>query len=154
MPRGYTEDTLVQETTAEYLKNQLGWESVYAFNNEDFGPSSLLGRLSKREVVLTRYLRRALADLNPGLPDEAYDHAVRQLAETATTQSMVVTNRELYNLVRDGVRVRYTNDQGERKAKRLKVIDFAEPTKNHFLCVRELWVHGPSIIDGPISSAS
>ena len=28
----YTEDTLVQQTTAEYLEQQLGWESVYAYN--------------------------------------------------------------------------------------------------------------------------
>jgi len=33
----YTEDTLVQRTTADYFEEQLGWESVYAFNNEDFG---------------------------------------------------------------------------------------------------------------------
>ena len=40
-PSNYTEDTLVQQTTAEYLELQLGWESVYAYNNEDFGPDSL-----------------------------------------------------------------------------------------------------------------
>ena len=45
----YTEDTLVQQTTAEYLEQQLGWESVYAYNNEDFGPDSLLGRASDRK---------------------------------------------------------------------------------------------------------
>ena len=49
----YTEDTLVQQTTAEYLENKLGWESIYAYNNEGFGPESLLGRESEREVVLT-----------------------------------------------------------------------------------------------------
>ncbi len=38
-PGDYTEDTLVQQTTAEYLERQLGWESVYAYNNEGFGPS-------------------------------------------------------------------------------------------------------------------
>ncbi len=50
----YTEDTLVQQTTAEYLEQQLGWQSIYAYNHEDFGPDSLLGRASDREVVLTR----------------------------------------------------------------------------------------------------
>lgn len=40
----YTEDTLVQQTTAEYLERELGWESVYAHNNGDFGPDGLLGR--------------------------------------------------------------------------------------------------------------
>ena len=67
-PSGYTEDTLVQQTTAEYLEQQLGWESVYAYNNEDFGPDSLLGRDSDRDVVLTRTLREKLVDLNPDLP--------------------------------------------------------------------------------------
>jgi len=38
----YTEDTLVQQTTAEYLEHQLGWESVYAYKNENFGPGSLM----------------------------------------------------------------------------------------------------------------
>ena len=31
----YTEDTLVQQTTAKYMEQHLGWESVYAYNNED-----------------------------------------------------------------------------------------------------------------------
>ena len=38
----YSEDTLVQQTTAEYLQQQFGWKSVYAYNNEDFGPDSLM----------------------------------------------------------------------------------------------------------------
>jgi len=50
----YTEDTLVQQTMADYLEQQLGWESVYAYNDEDFGPDSLLGRASDSEVVLKR----------------------------------------------------------------------------------------------------
>ena len=29
----YTENTLVQQTTAEYLEQQLGWRSVYAYND-------------------------------------------------------------------------------------------------------------------------
>jgi type I restriction enzyme R subunit len=64
----YTEDTLVQQTTADYLEQQLGWRSVYAYNNEDFGPGSLLGRTSDREVVLARTLREKLEDLTRGLP--------------------------------------------------------------------------------------
>ena len=49
-PTAYTEDTLVQQTTADYLKQQLGWESVYAYNNEDFRPDSLLGRGAARRL--------------------------------------------------------------------------------------------------------
>ena len=69
----YNEDELVQQTMADYLEQELGWRSVYAYNQEDFGPDSLLGRDSDREVVLKRTLREKLAELNPDLPDEAYD---------------------------------------------------------------------------------
>ena len=31
------EATLVQRPAADYLHDELGWESVYAYNNEDFG---------------------------------------------------------------------------------------------------------------------
>lgn len=138
----YTEDTLVQQTTADYLEQKLGWKSVYAYNNEDFGPDSLLGRSSDQEVVLTRPLQAKLAELNPGLPDDAYDDAIRQIVSTSATQSMLAINREKYSFVRDGVQVTYHNKKGERKRERLKLFDFSDPTNNDFLCVRELWVQG------------
>ncbi len=138
----YTEDTLVQQTTAEYLERELGWESVYAYNNEDFGPDSLLGRASDREVVLTRFLRAKLEELNPGLPDAAYDDAVRQIVTASASQTMAAVNREKYDLIRDGVQVVFRNSKGERVRQRLRVFDFDNPENNHFLCVRELWVRG------------
>ena len=100
----YTEDQLVQRTTAEHLQEELGWESVYAYN-EDFGPESLLGRKNDREVVLTRYLRSALVKLNPGLPVNAYHEAVRQIEEISASQTILVANREKYSLLRNGVQV-------------------------------------------------
>ena len=141
-PSLFTEDTLVQQTTADYLEQQLGWQSVYAYNAEDFGPDSLLGRASDREVVLTRPLRDRLIALNPGLPDAAYDDAVRQLTDAAPLQSLVAANREKYDLMRDGVSVAFRDDKGERVRERLRVFDFDEPANNDFLCVRELWIRG------------
>ena len=138
----YTEDTLVQQTTAEYLEQQLGWESVYAYNNEDFGPDSLLGRKDDREVVLTRYLRTKLVEFNPGLPNAAYDDAVRQIVSVTAAQSLAATNREKYELIKDSVQVTFRNDDGERVRQRLRVFDFDNPENNHFLCVRELWIRG------------
>ena len=138
----YSEDTLVQKTTADYLEQQLGWESVYAHNSEDFGPGSLLGRATDREVVLTRTLREKLSELNPSLPPAAYDEAVRQIAATVASQTLTATNRDKYDLVRNGVQVAFHNDEGERVRERLRLFDFAEPDNNHFLCVREMWVRG------------
>jgi len=142
MTSAFSEDALVQQTTAEYLEQQLGWEAVYAYNNEDFGPESLLGRSSDREVVLTRILREKLVQLNPGLPDAAYDDAVRQITATVASQTIVATNREKHDLVGDGVQVTFRNDKGERVRDRLRIFDFEKSSNNHFLCVRELWVRG------------
>jgi type I restriction enzyme R subunit len=138
----FTEDTLVQQTTAEYLKDQLGWESVYAYNSETFGPDGLLGRKDDRDVVLIRYLRAALVGFNPGLPDTAYDDAVRQIVTTVATQTLPSINREKHELIKDGVQVTFRNSKGVRVRQRLWVFDYAEPPNNHFLCVRELWVRG------------
>jgi len=68
----FTQDTLVQQTTAEYLEKQLGWESLYAYSNEGFGPDSLLGRKSDWEVGLPRRLRAKLVEVNPGRPQSAF----------------------------------------------------------------------------------
>lgn len=141
-PIHYTEDTLIQQTTADYLEQQLGWRSVYAYNNEDFGPNSLLGRASDREVVLTRPLREKLMALNPSLPEVAYDDAVRQITATVAAQTLMATNREKYSQIRDGVQVTFRNDKGERVRQRLHLFDFDELANNDFLCVRELWVRG------------
>jgi type I restriction enzyme, R subunit len=138
----YTEDTLVQQTTSEYLEYQLGWEAVYAYNNEGFGSDSLLGRMSDEEVVLTRTLREKLVELNPGLPGAAYEDAIRQITSTVTSQTILATNREKHDLIRDGVQVAFRNESGELKKERLRVLDFEKPENNHFLCVRELWIKG------------
>ncbi|MFH1310522.1 MAG: type I restriction endonuclease, partial [Candidatus Omnitrophota bacterium] len=139
------EDTLVQQTTANYLRDQLGWESVYAYNQETYGDNGLLGRNSDREVVLTRYLRQALEKLNPNFPEVAYEEAVRKVVDYSQSQSLLANNFDKYKLFKDGVLVSYQDGHGEIKKERLKVFDFDDATReanNHFLAVRELWVQG------------
>ncbi len=43
-----SEDRLVQKTFADHLRDALGWESVYAYNEENLGPSGTLGRANER----------------------------------------------------------------------------------------------------------
>ena len=83
----------VQQTTADYLRGQLGWESVFAYNEETFGPTGTLGRLDDREIILSRYLRQALAKFNPGLPQTAYDDVVRTLTDYTAIQSTLQINK-------------------------------------------------------------
>ena len=137
------EDKLVQATFAEHLENALGWDSVYAFNNETFGPDGTLGRKDTTEAVLTRDLRAALQRLNPNLPAPAIEDAIRALTVYDVSRSMVQHNRDFYRLIRGGVPVRYRNAAGYQKSARARVIDFDNaPGANRFLAVRELKLTG------------
>jgi type I restriction enzyme, R subunit len=141
-PNQYTEDALVQEPFARFLHEELGWESLLAFE-ETFGPLGTLGRDSRREVVLSRHLRAALEKLNPGLPESAYQDAIKRIHESSSSLSLLATNREKDKLLRGGVHVVFTNDKGVRDERTLRVFDFRNAHNNHFLAVREFWVKGP-----------
>jgi type I restriction enzyme R subunit len=141
------EDRLVQATFAEHLEKVLGWENVYAWNQETFGPSGTLGRADAREVVLTRDLRAAFERLNPQLPAAAIDDAVNQLTRHNFSRSLLQHNQEFHQFIRDGVPVSYRDAQGQLRQSRARVIDFQNgrtkgQPNNRFLAVRELKLTG------------
>ena len=139
-----SEDRLVQATFADHLEHVLGWESVYAWNQETFGPNSTLGRADTREAVLTRDLRAGLERLNPNLPTSAIEDAVRQLTVFDASRSMLQHNRDFYRLMLNGVPVEFKDAQGRPQPARARVIDFDNaPGSNRFLAVRELVLQGP-----------
>jgi type I restriction enzyme R subunit len=137
-----SEDRLVQRTFADHLEKMLGWESVYAYNAETFGPQGTLGRTSERDVVLVRDLRAALARLNPDLPATVREQAIEKLTSIDFARSLVQHNREFYGFIRGGVPVEWRDDDGETHYARAHVIDFRNVANNRFLAVRELKVQG------------
>ena len=137
-----TEETLVQEVTADYLLNKLHWdESVYGMH-EKLGREGDLGRLSERETVLSRYLGEKLIELNPGLPDIAYREALRIVCEVSPSSNLVSANKDKYSDHKKGVKVTFKNEKGERVEKHLRLFDFENYENNHFLLVREFWIKG------------
>ena len=138
-----SEDRLVQETFANHLRDELGWDSVYAYNHETFGPASLLGRADTTEAVLKRDLRAALARLNPALPAAALDSALRKLTAQDFSRSLTQHNQDFYRLLRNGVPVDFKDGAGRLKSAHARVIDFDNaPGANRFLAVRELKLTG------------
>lgn len=136
------EDRLVQRTFAEHLETVLGWDSVYAWNEETFGPEGTLGRSNEREVVLVRDLRAGLERLNPELPEVAREQAVEKLTRVDFARSLLQHNRELYGFIRDGVPVEWRDGKGEARHAHARVIDFRDARENRFLAVRELKIQG------------
>jgi type I restriction enzyme, R subunit len=136
--RKFTEDQLVEQPAIELLQS-LGWDTVNAFH-EILGPEGTLGRASQSEVVLVRYLRPALERLNPGLPPEAIQAAVDVITRDRSAMSAPAANRELYRLIRDGVRVKVRQDDGSEQPEIVRVIDWTHPETNSLLLVQQLWI--------------
>jgi len=145
--REYTEDKLVQETTVDFLQVELGWEAIYAYDNEVFDPSGnyggTLGRKDKTQSLAPKYLREALLRLNTWLSDypsvdQAVADAIRFLESHDTSLGMIERNREKYLLMRDGVSVNLLNHQGHTEKRTLKIFDFDQPHNNSFIAVREM----------------
>ena len=138
-----SEDRLVQATFSRYLEQMLGWDSVFAWNEETFGPDGTLGRADTKDSVLIRDLRAALKRLNPSLPASAIEDGLRTLTVHDVSRSMMQHNRDFYRLLRGGVPVDYRDAHGRRKSARARVLDFDNaPGSNRFLAVRELKLTG------------
>ncbi len=143
-----SEDRLVQKTFAEHLEHELGWDSVYAWNNEIYGPDGTFGRTDTCDALLTRDLRAALKRLNPQLPEPAITDAVQKLSRHDFTRTLFQHNQDFYRFIRDGVPVSYRDGQGMLREARARVIDFQNgkdvdgKPNNRFLAVRELKLTG------------
>ena len=142
MSKDYSEDQLIQKSTADFMEKELGWKSVYAFDQEKLGANGTLGRSSYQEVLLTRHFTKALKTLNSCLTDQQLQECVEHMTERMSSQTLMQINEQKYQLIRDGIPVTRIKPNGETEEVRAKVIDFASPEKNEFLCVRELWVYG------------
>ncbi|MBW8050732.1 MAG: type I restriction endonuclease subunit R [Cytophagales bacterium] len=131
------------ETATQQVLEELGWEVVYAWKNETFGANGLLGRETKSEVILRRYLLAALKQYNKDLPEIAYAQAIEQIEQKVANKTLAGINKEKYQLFTEGVSVSFTNSKGElEKDKKLRVFDFDDYLNNDFLAVRQLEVTG------------
>lgn len=143
-----SEDRLVQKTFADHLETVLGWESVYAWNQETFCPTGTLGRGDTKDVVLTRDLRGAIERLNPDLPESAVGEAVREMTRHDLSRGLLQQNQAFYGYIRDGAPVKYRDAQGQLRHDRARVIDFQNEIgsdgkpNNRFVAVRELKLTG------------
>ena len=142
MSKDYSEDQLIQKSAADLLENELGWISVMAWDAEVLGESGTFGRKNYHEVLLTRHFCKALKSLNPWMTDKQLAEAVERMTEHISSQSLMQINEQKYQYIKDGIPVTRTKPNGETEEVKAKVIDFASPDKNEFMCVRELWVYG------------
>lgn len=129
------------EEPAVGLFDQLGWVSKSCFY-EDFGQSGTLSRETPSKVVLVSRLRPALERLNATLPSPAIDLAIEELTKDRSSLSPINANREIYQLLKNGVPVKVKDEHGAETPERVRVIDWDNPENNDFFLASQFWVSG------------
>ncbi len=101
-------------------------------------------RAGATDVMLTGRLTAAMQRLNPGLPHEAIEDAVRILSRPRHP-TLIQNNRWFHSLLTDGVEIEYRAAKtGETRGDRARLVDFATPVANELLVVRQLSYAGPT----------
>jgi len=140
-PTGYTEDALIEQPAIALLA-ELGWDTVNAFGEFDHGASTL-GRETRAEVILTVRLHSALTRLNQDAPPETIGQAIEELTRDRSRMSSVAANREIYHLLKNGVRVPVPDPYGDGETVEVvRVVDWDNPANNDFLLCSQFWVTG------------
>jgi len=140
-PGGYSEDALVEQPAIALLST-LGWESFNAYREFDHGVSPL-GRETKAEVVLKTRLRLALLRLNPDVAVESIHQAIEEFARDRSRMSPVAANREIYLLLKSGIRVSVVDPDGDGESVEVvRVVDWENSANNDFLLCSQFWVTG------------
>lgn len=132
----YSEDSLVEQPAIELFR-ELGWQTANCFF-EKFGENGTLGRETSSVVVLIPRLRAALERLNPDLPSEA----IEELTRDRSIVSPANANREVYGLLKNGVKVSFKDKENEETKEKVRVIEWNEPSNNDFFLASQFWVSG------------
>ncbi len=91
------------------------------------------------EVVLVGRLREAIRRLNPAIPEEAREEALRKVLRVASG-SLVQTNRAFHRMLRDGVDVEYPRPDGSIRGDKARLVDFADVRANDWFVVNQFTV--------------
>ncbi|KVS58222.1 type I restriction endonuclease subunit R [Burkholderia cepacia] len=132
----FLSEAAVELALLEQLRS-LGYDIEH---DENIGPDGHHPeRESHNEVVLKRRFENAVALLNPGLPLEARQDAIRKVMQFELP-SLLEENRRLHRLITEGVDVEYYADDGTLTAGKVALVNFQRPEQNDWLAVSQFTV--------------
>lgn len=127
------------ESSIENLTLDLLTEAGFVYvSPEDLEPE----RPDLAQVVLRERLTKAIARLNPELPEEARVFAMNEILRTASaTDNVVENNRAVHQLLVEGVRVEILED-GHMRGREVKVIDWENILNNDLISTNQFYIKG------------
>lgn len=133
--------TALDESTVEQAALDWFTELGYAVaRGPDLAPNEPAAeRDSFSDVVLVGRLRSAIYALNPAIPEDAREEALRKVLRPETP-SLTANNRRFHAMLRDGVEVEYRRPDGSIAGDRALLIDFDHPERNDWLVCNQFTV--------------
>ncbi len=125
----------IEEFAIELLEKQ-GYQYIYA---PDIAPD---GETPEREnyeqVILMERLRRAVRRINPLIPTDQQEEAIREI-QRITSPELIANNETFHRYLTEGVPVSYHQDGGER-GDLVWLVDFHHPQNNDFVVCNQFTV--------------
>lgn len=128
-----SEDHIEQIVIQEFI--ELGYSYV---NGADISPDGIAQEREFDEVVLKQRLQAAIARLNPNVPHEAQEEAIKKVLRT-DSPNLFQNNYQVHKYLTDGVDVEYR--KGDRIAgDKVWLIDYETPSNNEYLVVNQFTI--------------
>jgi len=122
------------------LLEQLASLGYARATDDEIGPDGKKPeRAANDDVVLQARLRAAVVRLNPQLPEEARDDAIRKVTQSELP-SLVEENRRVHRLLTEGVDVEYYADDGTLAFANVRFLDLERLDANDWLVVSQMTV--------------
>ncbi len=129
-------ESVVEEAALEWF-GELGYSVGHGPEMAPGEPAA--ERDSFADVVLVGRLRAAIRRLNPAIPEEAREEALRKMLRVGTP-SLTQTNRAFHRMLRDGVPVEYPRPDGSIAGDHVRLVDFDSVGANDWLVVNQFTV--------------
>jgi type I restriction enzyme R subunit len=97
-------------------------------------------RADYKNTLLPFRLREAINRLNPNIPANAREDALRQVQDLGIP-SLLSANRQFHKLMVNGVPVQYQKD-GETRGDFVRLVDWETPAKNDWVAVNQFTIKG------------
>jgi type I restriction enzyme R subunit len=123
----------IENITLDMLKD-LGYESIHG---PDIAPDSenpLRG--SWDEVLLVTVLKDAIEKLNPQLPSDAVEEAIKKI-KRISSPDIIKNNQAFREFLLEGIPLEYRARNGKIASDYVKLIDFEKPKNNRFQAINQ-----------------
>ena len=120
------------------LFEELNYEVIYSTDEKYLVGGLFSLRDSYEDVLLINRLRNSLIRINPSIPIDLIDAAIKEI-QRIETQNLILDNETFHKFLVNGISLPELIE-GEERHKLIRLIDFDEPLNNDFLVINQFTV--------------